>query len=95
LRPVLERLGSVVTRVAVEVGDANGPRGGVDKYCGVSADLAGLPSVFVESIDADTGAAIDRSASRFERAVRRAVVRARERTRESARTRPAELAHEG
>lgn len=94
LRSVLERLGGVVTHVAVEVSDANGPRGGVDKFCGVSVDLAGLPSVFVESTDADVRVAIDRSIRRTERAVTGAVGRARRRTGDSARMPSADLAEE-
>jgi putative sigma-54 modulation protein len=90
-----ERQTGRVMKVSVEVGDANGPRGGVDKYCRISAELAGLSSVFVEAVDADAQLAVDVALRRIERAVTRAMLRARERTSESARTRPAELAQEG
>ncbi len=85
LRPALERFTPQMTRVAVEVGDANGPRGGIDKYCRITAHVVRLGDVFAESADSDVGVAIDRAIDRVERAVAKTIVRARARNSESVR----------
>jgi ribosome-associated translation inhibitor RaiA len=66
-----------IERVSVRVEDVNGPRGGVDTACRIKVVLSGLPSVVVEEQSASLHAAIDRSFSRTERAVRRSVQRRR------------------
>ncbi len=85
-RAALERFERDVTGVAVDVGDANGPRGGPDdKYCRISAHVPGVGAVFAKSAASDVDAAVDRAAERIERAVARAIARARGRTNDTLR----------
>jgi putative sigma-54 modulation protein len=67
----LSRCGQQVVRVSVHLADVNGPRGGVDKQCRVTVELAGLGRVMIEDLDVSLNAAIDRAADRVGRAVRR------------------------
>ena len=69
-----------VEEVSVRLGDANGPRGGNDKTCRAVATVSGVGQVFVEDVDADLYAAVDRAASRLGRTVSRAVERRRDRS---------------
>jgi hypothetical protein len=71
LGPVL----SHVPRVYVWVGDENGPRGGIDKFCSVRAEVEGHAPVFVRDLHADVYAAISLAAARTGRAVLRSVQR--------------------
>ncbi len=73
---VRRRLGFVLTRhrdriqrVMVRVGDENGPRGGVDKYCRIRVRLLDAPVGVVTDIGADLYATIDRAADRIGRVV--------------------------
>lgn len=59
-----------VADFCVRLGDLNGPRGGIDKYCSVTIQLHGLPDVYVQAENADLYVAINN-------AVRRAVLAAR------------------
>lgn len=88
----LDRFGPDITRLAVDVSDANGPRGGVDKHCRITAHLAGLGDVCAESIDSEAQVAIDRTVARIERAIARAIVRARGRNDDTVRGRSGEMA---
>ena len=75
LRRFVGRLG----RVRVRVTDVNGPRGGVDKSCRVSAEM--LPSgklVLQEAVDANLYVAVDHATERIGRSVGRQVERDRE-----------------
>ena len=58
-----------IVRVAVVVGDANGPRGGEDKFCRIQVHLKRAPQVFIEDIGAELYAVIDRAADRAGRMV--------------------------
>ncbi len=66
---VLTRHSAHIQRVAVRVGDENGPRGGVDKYCRIQVNLLDVPYAMVEDVGADLYAAIDRAADRVGRVV--------------------------
>lgn len=71
----LGKFASSLERVSVRIDDVNGPRGGVDKLCGIKVVLAGLPSVVVEERHASLQGAMDGALQRTERAVRRSVKR--------------------
>lgn len=72
----LARHGAQVRRVAVRVGDENGPRGGIDKYCRIHVHLVGAPVATVEDVGADLYAVIDRAADRVGRVVTKHLDRA-------------------
>jgi ribosomal subunit interface protein len=76
LRFALGRFGERVGRVRVGISDLNGPRGGVDKCCRVSAALVPFGRVVVEEVDGDVYAAIDRAAGRLGRSFTRRLKRA-------------------
>ena len=78
LRFALTRTGDRVTRVAVRLGDSNGPRGGEDKFCRMQVYLQHAPPVLIEDAGADLYAAIDRAAERASRNVAKHVDRLRE-----------------
>ncbi len=66
---VLTRHSDRIQRVAVRVGDENGPRGGVDKFCRIQVHLLDAPVAVIEDVGADLYAAIDRAAERVGRVV--------------------------
>lgn len=74
----LSRFGGRVRAVSVRLVDLNGPRGGIDKKCTMSARLAPRGSVRAENRDSELPAAVDRAATRLARAVTRALERRRE-----------------
>ena len=61
-----------IERASVRIEDVNGPRGGVDKRCGIKVVMSGLPSVVVEHRHESLQAAMDGALARVERAVRQA-----------------------
>jgi len=67
----------VVSRVVVHLSDVNGPRGGVDKRCGVELRLKGAQSLIVEDVQADLYVAIDRAFERIGRSLHRRMARRR------------------
>lgn len=76
------RFGGRVGRVRVRIADVNGPRGGADKSCHISAEL--LPSgktLLQQAVDANLYAAIGRATEGIGRSFARAVGRTRERRR--------------
>ena len=78
----LGRFGQRVRRVRVRITDVNGPRGGVDKSCHISAAL--LPSgrtLLQQAADANLYAAIGRATEGIGRSFARALGRKRERKR--------------
>lgn len=84
----LSRFGSRLGLITVRISDLNGPRGGIDKACRISAELVPFGIVRVEDVDADLYTAIDRAAERLGRSFGRKLERAIElrRGRESVRT---------
>ncbi|MBZ5553487.1 MAG: ribosome-associated translation inhibitor RaiA [Acidobacteriia bacterium] len=83
----LSRFGDRVGLITVRVSDLNGPRGGIDKACRISAELVPFGSVRVEDVDADLYTAIDRAVERLGRSFSRKLEREMEsrRGRESVR----------
>jgi ribosome hibernation promoting factor len=73
---VLTRCNERIQRVTVRLGDANGPRGGIDKYCRVRVHLVAAPAAMVEEVSDDLYVAIDRAAERVGRSVRKHLDRA-------------------
>lgn len=71
----LDRFSSRIGRVKVRITDLNGPRGGADKVCGIDIRLRPKGSVFVEHIDEDVFAAVDRASDRAARSIARAIKR--------------------
>jgi putative sigma-54 modulation protein len=67
----------VVSRVVVHLSDINGPRGGVDKRCGVELRLRGAEPLIVEDVQADLYVAIDRAFERIGRSMDRRLARRR------------------
>lgn len=67
----------IVTRVVVRMSDVNGPRGGVDKCCGIEVRLKGAPALIVEDTQADLYVAIDRASERIGRTLDRRLARQR------------------
>jgi putative sigma-54 modulation protein len=76
IRFTLGRFAARLRRVAVRLGDVNGPRGGVDKRCWIHLDLVGKV-LTTEAVDADLYVAIDRASERAGRATERAIARLR------------------
>jgi putative sigma-54 modulation protein len=77
----LGRFSPEIERVTARVGDANGPRGGVDKQCHIEVKLRGLKSVFSEARADDFGTAVASATERVGRAVTRSLERRRDTTR--------------
>ncbi len=67
----LSRFADRISRVTVRLVDLNGPKGGRDKKCLVTATLIPPTSVFVEDTDMDLYVAIDRAMDRLGRTVGR------------------------
>ena len=71
LKTALDKFGDHVERVAVRMDDVNGPRGGLDKRCGVTISLARHRQVYVEETSDDAYTALARAIQRAERATAR------------------------
>lgn len=66
-------------RVKVQISDINGPRGGVDKSCRISAELLpGRRLVLQEAVDANLYVAVDNATERIGRSFGRKLARDRE-----------------
>lgn len=82
LRFALTRSSERIVRVAVLVGDANGPRGGEDKFCRIQIHLKHAPPVLIEDIGAELYSVIDRAAERAGRNVAKRADRMKENVRQ-------------
>ncbi|MDP2367743.1 HPF/RaiA family ribosome-associated protein [Rhodoferax sp.] len=69
LRFVLTRHSDRIQRVVVRLGDENGPRGGVDKFCRIQVHLTGAPVAVIQDIGPELYPVIDRASDRVGRAV--------------------------
>ena len=69
LRFVLIRRIDRIQRVVVRLGDNNGPRGGIDKFCRIQVYLLDAHMAVIEDIGLDMYAVIDRAADRVGRVV--------------------------
>ena len=85
LRFALTRSSARIVRVAVMMGDSNGPRGGEDKFCRIQIHLKRAPQVLIEDIGVELYAVIDRAAERAGRNVAKRVDRLKESIREAKR----------
>ena len=65
----------VISRVVVRLADVNGPRGGVDKCCGIEVRLKGASTIAIDDTQADLYVAIDRAAERIGRTLDRRIAR--------------------
>lgn len=83
LRFALTRTSNRIVRVAVLVGDANGPRGGEDKYCRMRILFKEAPPLLIEGAGADLYAVIDRAAERAGRNAAKRVDRLTENVRQA------------
>ncbi len=77
LRFVLTRHSDRIQRVLVRLGDENGPRGGVDKFCRIRVHLLDAPVVLIDDIGPDLYSVIDRAADRVGRVVVKHLARSR------------------
>jgi hypothetical protein len=77
LRLMIARHGSRIKRVLVRLGDINGPRGGIDKFCRIHVYLVDAPAAVIHDIGVDLYDVIDRAAKRADRAVYRHLDQAR------------------
>ncbi|MEO8542421.1 MAG: HPF/RaiA family ribosome-associated protein [Burkholderiaceae bacterium] len=73
----LTRHSARVVRVVVRLGDENGPRGGVDKFCRIQVQLIDAPQVVIRDCGPELYAVIDRAGDRTARAVAKRLERAR------------------
>ena len=69
LRFVLTRRSDRIQRVVVRLGDENGPRGGVDKFCRIQVRLFNAPVAVIEEVGPELYAVIDRATDRVGRVV--------------------------
>jgi len=77
LRFVLTRRSDRIQRVVVRLGDKNGPRGGIDKFCRIQVYLIDAHMAVIEDIGLDMYAVIDRAADRVGRVVAKHLEQAR------------------
>jgi ribosomal subunit interface protein len=73
-----------IGRITVRLTDVNGPRGGIDKRCRITAELIAAPPLVVESESDDAYDAVGRAASRLHRTTARMIGRRRHKGREHA-----------
>ena len=88
LRLSLSRLVSRLGAVNVRVFDVNGPRGGIDKCCRITAHLVPSETVVLQEVNADLFAAIDRATSRISRTFTRRLTLERDLRKKSNSPRP-------
>ncbi len=65
----------VISRVVVRLADINGPKGGVDKCCGIEVRLKGRATIAIDDTQTDLYVAIDRAAERTGRTLDRQIAR--------------------
>jgi hypothetical protein len=67
----LGRFANRISRVEISLDDVNGPKGGDDKICRVTADLHRIGVMSVGQTDAELGTALNKGLSRIERRIQR------------------------
>lgn len=75
------RFADRIRRVRVTLADVNGPRGGLDKECRVTAQLTRGDPLVAEVLDSDPGAALARAIDRITRQLATGYERRRDRRR--------------
>ena len=78
LRFGLTRHSDRIQRIVVRLGDENGPRGGVDKFCCIQVYLVDAPVAVIKDIGPELYGAIDRAADRVGRVVVKHLNRSRD-----------------
>lgn len=73
----LSRFSNKIRDVTLVIRDQNGPRGGIDKHCRVTANLIGGPKLVINETSASLDEGVARAADRLGRAVARAIERSR------------------
>ena len=66
---------ALISRIVVRLADVSGPRGGVDKCCGIEVRLKGRSSIAIDDTQADLQVAIDRAVERTGRTLYHRIVR--------------------
>ena len=61
----VDRLKERIDRIAVLLSDVNGPRGGVDKICHMTADVRGLGTILITATGSDLFEAVANAADRL------------------------------
>lgn len=74
----LDRYGHELTSVFLRISDVNGPKGGPDKRCQVTAEGRRLPRITIEAFSEDAYAAVATAVDRAGHAVGRGLARVRE-----------------
>jgi len=88
LRFALGRYSARLSDVRTEIGDLNGPRGGVDKYCHISVRTERGHELRARAVEDNVHGALDRAADRIARLVSRHFARRSSFDRESVRHEP-------
>jgi putative sigma-54 modulation protein len=78
LRFGLTRHSDRIQRVVVRLGDQNGPRGGIDKFCRIRVYLVDAPVAVTVDVGTDMVAVIDRTVDRVARVVVKHLDRSRD-----------------
>jgi hypothetical protein len=73
----MDRHKSRIDRISVYLSDLNGPRGGVDKLCQITADIRGARPVLILEKGDDLEAVVNRAARRLSHRVGRRLHRLR------------------
>src|SRR5690242_4502715 len=61
----VDRLKNRIDRISVLLSDVNGPRGGVDKLCQMTADVRGVGTVLITATGSDLFEAVGNAAERL------------------------------
>lgn len=65
VKNAVDRFKDRIDRISVLLSDVNGPRGGVDKICQMTADVRGIGTVFITAVGSDLLAAVANAAERL------------------------------
>lgn len=74
----VDRHRSRIGRISVSLSDVNGPRGGVDKLCQITADVRGVPRVVISERRDNLLSAIGRAVRRLGFRIARSIDRRRQ-----------------
>ncbi len=74
----VDRHKSRIDRISVCLSDLNGPRGGVDKLCHMTADVRGIGTVLISERGSDLFEAVANAARRLGFRIRKSIERRRE-----------------
>lgn len=68
---VMSRYSDRIVRIRMRLGDCNGPRGGIDKFCRIQVYLVDAPAAVIHDTGTDLYDVIDRATDRVGRVVTR------------------------